>query len=199
MALNLSIFNSLNVVDTCAVWNLLSSALLFSTANSANCVFSCTRFVVYECLDKPRKNINTQDKNLQNLLRKEQSKKKFQVYNLEIEDLLEIEILEKRKNLGKGELSSIAFAKRTNQAFLTDDQQARKLAVEVMDSNCVQTTPHLLGWLIYSRLLGDVDKDKIISEHQSFNRPLSKYFEEVYQEVLHYNLMERGLYQNKAN
>jgi len=166
MALNLSSFNNLNVVDTCAVWNVLSSALLFSAANSANCVFSCTRFVAYECLDKPRKNINTQDENLQNILRKEQIKKKFQVYDLEIEDLLEVEILEKRKNLGKGELSSIAFAKRTNQLFLTDDQRARKLAMEVMESDRVQTTPHLLGWLFYNKLLGDTDKDSIISEHQ---------------------------------
>jgi predicted nucleic acid-binding protein len=194
MAINPSKFHLLNVADTCAVWNVLSSTLLFHTADSANCVFSCTAYVAYECLVKPRKSSNSKDEELIKQLKNEQTKNKFQVYHLEIEDLLEVEILAKRKNLGKGELSSIAFAKRTNQAFLTDDQGARKLASQVMEISRVQTTPHLLGWLFYIRRISDIDKDSIVSQHEYFNRPLKKYFEEIYSQVLHYNLLESGKY-----
>jgi hypothetical protein len=163
------------------------------TAVAAGCVFSCTRFVEYECLSKPRKNHNNKDIELQNALRKEQSNGHFQVYHLDINDLLEVEVLANRKRLGKGELSSIAFAKRTNQAFLTDDQKARKLAVDVMGFERVQTTPHLLGWLFYRTLLGDSDKDKIVSEHSSYNRPLGIFFEEVYQQARQFALIGRRL------
>jgi hypothetical protein len=133
MMLDISTFHITNMVDTCGVWNILSSKLLYHAALSANCVFSRTAFVEYECLSKPRSSINKHDEQLQQLLRQEQQKGNFKAYYLDIDDLLEVEVLEKRKNLGKGELSSIAFAKRTNQAFLTDDQRARKLAGEVMD------------------------------------------------------------------
>ncbi|GAX38635.1 hypothetical protein [Nodularia sp. NIES-3585] len=85
-------------------------------------------------------------------------------------------------------LEFIAFAKKTRQAFLTDDQGARKLAAQVMPSNMVQTTPHLLGWLLFISYLNDNDLQKIISEHQKFHRPLKKYFLEVYTMVLEYKL-----------
>jgi hypothetical protein len=133
------------------------------------------------------------DEHLQKLLRHEQQKGKFRAYHLDIDDLLEVEVLEKRKNLGKGELSSIAFAMRTNQAFLTDDQRARKLAGDVMNKGQVQTTPHLFGWLLYNQFLGDSDKDPIILEHESMNRPLRNYFEEVYQEALRCRLLAKGI------
>jgi hypothetical protein len=193
MMLDISTFHSTNMVDTCGVWNILSSKLLFQAALSANCVFSCTAFVEYECLSKPRGSINKHDEQLQKLLREQQQKGKFKAYHLDIDDLLEVEVLEKRKNLGKGELSSIAFAKRTNQAFLTDDQRARKLAGEVMNKWQVQTTPHLFGWLLYHQFLGDSDKDPMISEHESVGRPLRKYFEDAYQEALRCRLLAKGI------
>jgi hypothetical protein len=93
--------------------------------------------------------------------------------------LHEVEILEKRKRLGKGELSSIAFAKRTGQAFMTDDQKARRLALEVIPG-LVQTTPHLLGWLLFEGTLEDSDKTIVIAEHEELQLPLRKYFEETY-------------------
>src|SRR5262249_29710980 len=105
-----------------------------------------------------------------------------------VEELLEVETLEKRKNLGKGELSAIAFAKRTRQAFHTDDQGARKLAQQVMPEKLVQTTPHLFGWLYLGQRLGDGDKEGIINEHERGARPLRPHFEEVYQRALYYRL-----------
>ena len=66
---------------------------------------------------------------------------------------------------------------KTRQAFLTDDQKARKLGEEFMGSPGPQTTPHLVGWLFFHGHLIDQDKADVIEEHESMKRPLSKYFE----------------------
>lgn len=188
-------FHRLNVVDTCAVWNVLSSKTLHQAAGSAGCVFSCTRFVYYECLVKPRKIISNEDLELQRRLKQERKRGQFQDYHLEMDDLLEVELLERRRNLGKGELSSIAFARRTRQAFLTDDQKARRLAEQVMETRMVQTTPYLLGWLFYIGILMDHDMDRIIEEHESLEKriPLTGFFEAIYMRSLEYKLLARGL------
>lgn len=184
MPLNPSSFIKLNVTDTCSIWNILSSNVLWKAAQSAKCVFCCTAFVQYECLDKPRRSISPKEEELKKRLKIEQSKNNFSVYHLDIKDLLDVEVLRERKNLGKGELSSIAFAKITRQAFLTDDQGARKLASTALDANNVQTTPHLFGWLIHERFLNDGDKQLVIDQHLSFKRPLKEYFESMYMKAL---------------
>lgn len=189
MAIDPSHFYPLNVVDTCAIWHVLSSKMLCETALAAGCTFSCTAFVAYECLTKPRKNITPEQVELRRRLQAEQEQGQFTSYHLDLDELLEVEILEKRKNLGKGELSSIAFAKRTRQAFHTDDQKARKLASQVMDTDRVQTTPHLFGWLYFTQSLGDADKESIIREHECFEGPLRPYFEEMYIRALQYRLL----------
>jgi hypothetical protein len=192
MAIDPSHFELNNVTDTCAVWNVLSSLVLYSNASSAGCSFCLTQFVYYECLFKPRTNPTQEELDLQDRLRHERSKGAFQAYHLDIEDLQDIIILESRRRLSKGELSSIAFARKTRQAFLTDDQKARNLARQVIDRTMVQTTPHLFGWLCFINHLGDGDKDRIIHEHSQFNRPLSPYFEEMYHEALRCRLMSRS-------
>jgi len=197
MAIDLSFFHLNNISDTCSVWNLLSSRLLYSVACSAGCNFNLTYFVYYECLHKPRKNPTNRELELQERLRKESEKGQFAPYHLQIEDLQDVMILERRMKLSKGELSCIAFAKKTNQAFLTDDQKARKLAGEVMDRNKIQTTPHLFGWLYFTKHLGNGDKDSIIKEHSSFSRPLEPYFESMYQEALRCRIMASS--PNRAN
>jgi predicted nucleic acid-binding protein len=131
------------------------------------------------------------DLELQSRFKKGCEKGQFQVYHIELEDLSDIEILERRKNLGKGELSSIAFANRTRQAFLTDDQKARKLAEQVMDKKMVQTIPQLCGWLFYTGRLLDYDKDTIVQEHKKLGRPLAKYIEEMYIKALEYKLVSQ--------
>lgn len=193
MAIDPRGFNRVSIADTCAVWNVLSSDTLYQSANAAGCVFCCTGFVNYECLLKPRKKMYAHDVELQNRLRAARARARFQLFSLEIEDLQEVEILERRKKLGKGELSSIAFAKRTGQAFLTDDKNALKLALEVLPSGHVQTTPDLFGWLIFERRLGDSDKQVVISQHESLKRPLKEQFEEGYSLALQYRLASRGL------
>lgn len=177
-------FHKLNVVDACAIWNIISSQLLRTTAYSANCSFCCTDFVYYECLYKPRPRVKPEDVALQALLRQEMQDGKFKSYHLDIEDLQEIEVLQKRKNLGKGELASIAFAKKTHQAVLTDDRGARNLAEEVINHHMVQTTAHLLGWLFFECFLSDSDLKEIIKQHKEYNGNLEKYFRVMYHRAL---------------
>jgi predicted nucleic acid-binding protein len=74
--------------------------------------------------------------------------------HIDLEDLQEVEILAQRRNLSKGELSAIAFARRTGQAILTDDQKARRLAETALASQYAQTVPHLAAWLLYEGYVG---------------------------------------------
>jgi len=188
MAVDPRQFYLLNVADTCAIWNILSSKVLYSASFSANCNICCTAYVYYECMHKPRKNISMGEVELQQRLEQQRKAGQFQMFHIDLSDLNDIEILEKRRRLSKGELSSMVFAKRTHQAFITDDQGARKLACYFMQVDRVQTTPHLFGWLIYSGFLGDLDKDEVIREHVRFARPLEQYFNDIYMKALEYKL-----------
>lgn len=190
MAVNPSKFFLFNITDTCSVWNILSSKTLYAASVHAKCIFSCTLFVMYECLFKPRKYVNNHEIRLKNRLKKEQKNGNFVAYKIDIEDLQDVFLLEKRQQLSKGELSSIVFAKKTRQAFLTDDQSARKLAESFMEKTLVQTTPHLYGWLVYSNYLNDSDKEEVIREHVEMRRPLKKYFEEMHLKALECKLQE---------
>ena len=192
-----SAFIPYNVVDSCSIWNILSSIILYRAAVSetAGCSFCCTNFVHYECLIKPRTKLTEQEQQLKERLINEKSKgKQFVDYHSSIEDLQDIEVLEKRQNLGKGELSSIVFSRKTGQPFLTDDKGARKLAESILN-NQVQTTPHLFGWLFYKNILADSDKDLIINEHSTFRTTtrgnLSQFFETMYERALEFQLMHR--------
>jgi len=130
-------------------------------------------------------------------LMKEQKNNNFISHELTVEDLQQMEILKLRKNLGKGELSSIAFAMRIRQAFITDDQPARRHAQQLMSPQLVQTTPHLLGWLIFTNKLNELDVEPIIKEcreyQKSFDRILKPYFEDACKEALRCKLYDRML------
>ncbi|MBW2618962.1 MAG: hypothetical protein JRC92_08815 [Deltaproteobacteria bacterium] len=189
MSINPSSFNLYNVTDTCAVWNVLSSLKLYNGAREANVVFVCTRFVMYECLYKPRQKPTAYDNKLKSRLRTAQNKSAFETYSLDVADLQSIDLLENRKRLGKGELSSIAFALKIRQTFLTDDQKARKFACKILTQSGTQTTPHLLAWLFFTNRLTDIDKDIVIREHREMGRPLERFFEEVYIEAYRCRLL----------
>jgi hypothetical protein len=170
------------------VWNVLSSRQLFRAAESADCVFCRTSYVLYECLHKHRKSESPSEIELRTRLRS-LGANDFMSCDLDIADLQTVGILEQRKNLGKGELSSIAFAMRTSLAFLSDDQKARKLALGVVAQQRVQTTTHLFGWMFFYNQLADGDKTVIVSDHIAMNRPLETFFEQMYLEVLRCRLM----------
>ena len=191
MDINISHFTQGNVIDTCAIWNVLSSLKLIAAAKSAKCYFSATGFVYYEALHKPRKVAKKEGLKLQQRLRTEMMDIKFfGDCSLNIADLQDVNVLNQRMRLGKGELSSIVFAKKSGLAFMTDDQKARKLGIKFIGRENVQTTPHLFGWLFYTRRLSDSDKSKIIHEHEQCGGPLKKYFEEAYEEALRCKCME---------
>lgn len=183
-----------NVTDSCSIWNILSSPMIYQAAIQAGCYFALTNFVGYECLYKKRK--QTHDTKLIEKLELEISTGRFTNCDITIDDLQEIEVLENRKRLGKGELSSIVFAKKTRQAFLTDDRKARALGNDVLGSGYVQTTPHLVGYCFYRRHLLDSDFSTLVAEHKASLRgdwgDLSNFFQEVYEESMRISLMERN-------
>lgn len=184
-----------NVIDSCSVWNILLSPTIYQASIAAGCYYSVTNYVKYECLVKRR---DTQrDTNAINTLQREISKNRFTACHISIDDLQEMEILENRKRLGKGELSSIVFAKKARLAFMTDDKKARKLGNDVLGKEYVQTTPHLVGFCFYKRHLLDGDFPKLIEEHKAILHggwgDLSPYFKEVYEESHRIRLINREL------
>jgi hypothetical protein len=184
-------FHPYNVTDTCAVWNVLSSATLYQAARTAGCNFICTAYVIYECLIKPRKSKSEADETLKTRLERARASGQFQTFHLDLDDIAEADILNQRQRVGKGELSSIAFARKHRQAVMTDDQRARRLGSAVKET-IVQTTPHLLGWLFYSARLLDGDLATVISEHEEVGRPLRTHFEIIYNKALELRAMEQA-------
>lgn len=183
MVIDPSRFHLINVADTCSVWNVLSSTRLHAAAKDANCEFCITSFVRYECLTKPRKSPTAAESELMRRLTQEQTRGGFVAHSCDIGDLQAIKLLESRRRLGKGELSSIAFAMKIGQAVITDDVKARKLA-EDSGHALAQTTPHLFSWLIFNGRLCDSDKPTVITQHQSMERPLAPHFEKAYEMAL---------------
>ncbi len=183
MAIDPSKFHLVNVVDTCAVWNVLSSARLYSAAKEIGCEFCMTGFVYYECLIKKRGNQKIADKELMKRLQKEQDRGGFKAHGTTIDDLQRVAQLEQRKRLGKGELSTIAFAMKINHAVMTDDQKARRLTKDA-GHPLIQTTPHLFAWLIFKQRLMDADKSLIIRQHEEMGQILTPQFEEAYRLAL---------------
>jgi hypothetical protein len=140
-------------------------------------------------LFKSRRGIDEKEQLLIDKLQTLLTKHTISSFSLSIADLQEVELMKNRKKLGLGELSSIAFAKRTSQVFLTDDQKARKFAKKILGNDRVQTTPHLYGWLLFNQHLNESDLTYILNEHNLNNRPLEPYFKEVHQECLRIKLM----------
>lgn len=183
MAIDPSKFHPFNVADTCSVWNILSSARLRSAAKDARCDFCITSFVHYECMVKPRKSMTDADRELRGRLQAEQRAGAFQAHSCGIGDLQDVSVLESRRRLGMGEISSIAFAMKIGQAVLTDDQKARKLA-EAAGHRLVQTTPHLFSWLIFTRRLGDSDVPLVVSQHKTLGGDLAPHLDRAYELAL---------------
>lgn len=186
---NVSLFQLGNITDTCAVWNVLSSPRLLAAATRSRCQFAMTRVVLYECLIKPRSRQNPADLELQNRLKRERAANRFSDVPLSLEDVQEIAQLEKRRSLGHGELSSIVFARRAQTAFCSDDLNAQRLAEGILGYERVQTTPHLLGWLVFAAALSDNDIEQILHEHEQAGRPLSPHLRAMYEEGLRCRLL----------
>ncbi|EYC52146.1 hypothetical protein AZ34_14460 [Hylemonella gracilis str. Niagara R] len=123
------------------------------------------------------------EQTLMDRLRAEQRRGAFQAHSCGIEELQAIEVLEKRKKLGKGELSSIAFAMKIRQGVITDDRKAWQLAKDSGHAYA-QTTPHLFSWLIFTGRLGDGDKDTVITQHIGAGRHIAQHLQTAYEIAL---------------
>lgn len=178
MSVDPSSFHMHNVTDTCSVWNILSSQTLYIKAQAAGCSFCITGFVKYELLDKPRKKTHDADRELKGRLRQAHTEGKFSVCACTIDDLQAISSLRLRKSLGKGELSSIAMAKRINLGFLSDDLMALKLS-RSEKVIATQDVPHMLSWLMFSKGLTDGEASQVIDEHVALNRSLKQQLQEA--------------------
>lgn len=182
MATDVSRFVLSNIVDTCSIWNLLSSQRLLALAIDSGVKLTCTPVVLYECLVKPRRVQTREDEELKKRLVGARSESHIATFPIDIEDLQVVELLERRRRLGKGELSTIAFAMKTRQVVMTDDKKARTLAAEFLPSPGAQTTPHLLGWLVFESRLSAGDEAMVQEEHKAMRRPLQQAFAEMCEE-----------------
>jgi hypothetical protein len=183
-------FKKINITDTCAVWNILSSNCLYLASQNAKLTFWITPFILYECLTKQRKNQTYQDSRLKQRLIDERSHGSFKaVPAVSIEDLQKLAVVENRKRLSKGELTAVAVANQfTDVGFITDDKGARTMAEKVIGLGRVKTTPLLLGWLFHAEQLFGSDIDTVIKEHRenthSKKGDLSTFFGEAYQAAI---------------
>jgi hypothetical protein len=94
------------------------------------------------------------------------SKEKFSVISLDIDDLREIARIKAIRQLGLGELSCMVLASRLRQGVMTDDRSARKLAATIYPSLPIRTTAHLVGWLVYVSELSDGDVATIVQQNK---------------------------------
>lgn len=186
MAIDPRNFSPMVITDTCSVWNILSSRKLFQSTCAAKITLFITPMVVYECLQKPRKNITSSQLELMSRLNKAISNNVFVNQTCDLEDLIAIT---NRAPIGlsSGELSCIAIAyKMRTIAFMTDEKKARYYAEQTLLLR-VETTPKLYGWLHFCRHLSDIDHGDVISEHEIYERrPLTKFFNAAYMAALQF-------------
>lgn len=178
-----------SMVDTCAIWNILSSLRLTEAAVQAKLSFCITPVVLYECLQRPRSNITPDQQELMNRLVSNRAKGRFPVRGCSLDDLLTVSEKAPGK-LGSGELSCIAVAYHIrNIAVMTDEKLARRYAQSSLGLS-VETTPRLYGYLHYHQHLGGADHDEVIKEHERFEkRPLTQFFNQTFDEAMRCRLM----------
>ena len=181
-------FNLLNVADTCALWNLLGSPLLHKASKAVRVSICGTHFVRYECLFKAGANSPAWIE-LRRRLEACVSSNEIMFCNIELEDLQEVAALEGRMAISKGELSTIAFAKRTGQSFLSDDRQAKDLAKSVLAAESIQDIPHLCGWLCVNDILHESDASTIRAELKTLQRYLDPHIANAFRGALEIKLM----------
>lgn len=198
MAFDPRSFSNLVAVDTCSIWNILSSKKLSIAAFSSGVHFIITPMVNYECLYKQRKQPTDGQNELKDRLTSALSKNKVFIQHCDLQDLIKIALLAPKK-LSSGELSCIAMSYNlSNISVMTDEKLARKFSEEKLMLR-VETTPKLYGWLHYNLKLSDADHSDIIKEHESFERrPLTKFFNEAFEVALQYRLANLNFTDSKS-
>ena len=93
MTIDITTFNILNVIDTCAIDNLLSSNTLYIASINSNCKFCYTKFVEYEMFFKERKNSTPSSEYLIKRLKEETQLKRFECFESAVENKSELATL----------------------------------------------------------------------------------------------------------
>lgn len=192
MGVDVRQFEPVSSVDTCAVWNILSSRTLSLAAARRNRNFVLVDYVRYECLDRPRSAASTVDLALMELLRGKLRRGEIGSVALSVDDLREVLRIESIRRLGRGEIAAMALARKMRVGFLTDDRAALRLAREAIPSTAAQTTPQLVGWLVFVGELGDSEVVVLIDEHdRAMGRSsLARYFQQTYETALQFRLAQ---------
>ncbi len=197
ITVDVSVFAPTSAIDTCSVWNLLSSKMLLGAALRRGRGFAVAAYVRYEALEKPRKKaVTTAELAMQGEFRRRLAEgRSFTEVPMSIADLQAVASLPEVRKLGRGEVAALALARRLRAAVLTEDQGARKAAPNV-GVGSAQTTPQLLGWLLYEGELNDGDVAVVISEHEASieeNRGrLTAYFRAIHVEAYRCRLLRDG-------
>ncbi|MGE3777997.1 MAG: hypothetical protein AB7F89_12485 [Pirellulaceae bacterium] len=187
MRIDVRQFAQTNAIDTCAIWNVLSSARLTSAALGKQRWFVVADYVRYEALERPRTSPEPSELELQEKFRQRLERTQgFSRQSISMSDLQAVANIPVVSRLGRGEIAALALARKMRIGFMTDDQKARAGAPEV-GAGPAHTTPHLLGWLIYDGALGDGDVGIVIVEHEGCvpnkNGQLTKFFKAAYEEA----------------
>lgn len=188
MSKEITNYNKDNVIDTCSIWNIIYSKKFYGISTSYLNSFVMTDYVKYETLGKKWTHNIDKETELKGFLKKEISNRRFNLYNITIEELQDPLIAKSRKNLGKGELSCIAFAKSKSISIITDDQGARKHAKDILGEDRVRTIPHLLGFLVFNDYLFDSDVCVILSDHKEYSSDIIVFLESCYKLALQLKL-----------
>lgn len=160
-------FAPISAIDTCSIWNVLSSPLLLRTALRKGRSFAVAGFVHYEALVKPRTKPTAAELAMQGELRQRLADGQgFTEAPMAVDDLQAVATIPEVRKLGRGEIAALALARKLRSAILTEDRGARKAAPKIGVGQA-QTTPQLLGWLLYEGELTDGDVTVIISEHEA--------------------------------
>lgn len=187
MRVNVGFFAQINAIDTCAIWNVLSSGRLASAALAKQRWFVVADYVRYEALARPRTSPELCELELQDKFRDRLQKGQgFLSQSVSLGDLQAVANMPAINRLGQGEIAALALARRMRIGFMTDDQKAR-LGADKVDVGPAHTTPHLFGWLIYDGALGDTDVGTVIAEHEASvpkkRGQLTRYFRAAYEEA----------------
>ena len=193
VSVDVSAFALVNAIDTCSIWNMLSSPRLLSAALAKGCGFVVAGYVRYEAIEKQRTNPSQADLIMQqNLKGRLENKKGFASEPISLSDLTAVANIPEVRRLGRGEIAALALARKLRSAILTDDQRARWLASKA-GVDRAQTTPHLLGWLLYEGALSDGDVGDIIIEHErqvaEKQGRLSVHFRRIHEEACRCRLL----------
>jgi len=161
-----------NMIDTCSIWNMISSSILYTKSKAAGIIYYATEFVIYECIHKPRKTATDTDIELMRRFSSMLKMNDFYRMKISIQDIQDFEKTYNTKGIGKGEMSCIILAQKYKQSIITDDQDARKIAENIIPREFVQTIPRLVGHLVFCGHIIDSDISDILDAHSAFNRNL---------------------------